>query len=272
MILRTHIPEPPLDRFVAGFVYYEGYRPDHLIDRFLPDGNVELIIDLGEEPKYVYDNETLRKIQTCRRVWASGVRSEPISIFSGNGAAMLIVNFRKGAAHPFFPVPMDEVADRVVGADLLWGGLFEELRERLLAADGIKRRFRIAEQFLLANFRSKLEINPCVEYAVGRIKDEPAGINLGRLNREIGYSQKHFISMFKKQVGLTPKKYLRINRFQKALGEIERSGKIDWARIAQKCGFYDQAHFIADFKRFSEFTPEVYLKKKNHLVNYVPVG
>lgn len=185
---------------------------------------------------------------------------------------MLIVNFKKGAAHPFFPVPMDEMADRVVAADLLWGGLLGELRERLLGADGIGRRFGIAERFLLKNFQTKLEINPCVEYAVGRIKSDPSGINLGRLNRKIGYSQKHFISMFRKQVGLTPKKYLRINRFQQALGEIERSGKIDWTRIAQKCGFYDQAHFIADFKRFSGFTPEEYLRKKNHLVNYVPIA
>ena len=78
--------------------------------------------------------------------------------------------------------------------------------------------------------------------------------------------------MFKRHVGVTPKAYLKIMRFQKAITEIENSGKISWTNISQDCGFYDQAHFINDFKLFSGFTPEQYLRQKSDLLNYVPVG
>ncbi len=78
--------------------------------------------------------------------------------------------------------------------------------------------------------------------------------------------------MFKKQVGITPKAYLKIMRFQKTINEIEQSGNIDWALLSHDCGFYDQAHFINDFKLFSGFAPEEYIKRKSKYVNYIPVG
>jgi len=61
-------------------------------------------------------------------------------------------------------------------------------------------------------------------------------------------------------------------RFQKAILEIESRDSVHWSSIALESGFYDQAHFINDFKTFSGFTPNEYLKKKSELLNYIPVG
>ena len=272
MILETHIPGFPLNQFVDHFIYYDGYNPAHSIDRFLPDGNTEIIIDFDDRPQHIYDNQTLKEIQACHHVWASGVRTEFITIPSGRHAAMFIISFKKGMAYPFFPLPMNEMADRVVDADLLWGNDFSFLRERLLEIDAIDRKFEAAEGFLLRNFQRRFVLNPAVEYALTEIIRRPDQINLARMNQNIGYSQKHFIGMFKRQVGITPKAYLKIIRFQKAIGEIEQRKEVNWASISQDCGFYDQAHFINDFKFFSGFTPEEYIRRKNDILNYVPVA
>ena len=272
MILETHIPRFPLNQFVDHFIYYEGYHPDHSIDRFLPDGNTEIIIDFDDRPQHIYDNQTLKEIQVCHHVWASGVRTEFISIPSGKHAAMFIISFRKGMAYPFFPLPMDEMADRVVDADLLWGNDFAFLRERLLEINEINLKFETAEAFLLKHFQSRLVINPAVEYALTEIIRRPDQINFARMSQNIGYSQKHFIGMFKRQVGIGPKAYLKIIRFQKAISEIEQRKEVNWTTISQDCGFYDQAHFINDFKFFSGFTPKEYTRAKNDILNYVPVG
>ncbi len=272
MIFKSYIPNPPLDQFVDFFYYHENYQPDHSIDRFLPNGNVEIIIDLDDRPKYIYDNESLEAIQSCRYIWASGVRTKPISIHSGKESAMMVVYFKKGMAYPFFPLPMNEMADRVVDANLLFPAEFGFLREKLLAEKDIDARFRLTEEFLIDSYLSKLSINECVSFAIDQIIIRPDQINLGNLYQKIGYSQKHFTEMFKNHVGVTPKAYTKILRFQKAIGEVEAEGDTNWALIANDCGFYDQAHFINDFKFFSGFTPEDYLRRKNGILNYVPVN
>ncbi len=242
------------------------------IYRFLPDGNVEILIDMNDTPQYIYDNATLKEIQACHHVWASGVRTEPISIPSGKDASMFIISCKKGMAYPFFPVPMNEISDCVVDADLLWGSDFNLLRERILENRHSPRKFQIAEDFLSKKFLSKMILNPCVEFAIDEIVQKPDQISLGNLNQKIGYSQKHFIDLFKRHVGVTPKAYLKIMRFQKAVSEIESHKKIDWTGISLDCGFYDQSHFINDFKLFSGFTPEEYTNRAIEFPNYIAVA
>ena len=272
MIYKAHVPTFPLNQFIDVFIYFERAEHAHTVDRFLPNGDTEILIDFHDTPQYVYDNHTLKKIQACNHVWASGVRTEPITIPSGNGAAMMVIAFKKGMAAPFFPFPMEEIRDSVVDADLVWGSDFGELRERLLAEKDVDLRFTMVEAFLLERFRSKLDLNPCVAFALGEIIERPDALSIRRMNDQIGYSQKHFTEMFRRSVGVTPKAYLKIMRFQKAVRTIDAAQEIDWGTIAGECGFYDQAHFIHDFKHFSGFTPEQYSKIHTNYQNYIPVG
>lgn len=272
MIFKVHIPAFPLNKFIEAFIFFERVEHAHTVDRFLPNGDTEILIDFHDAPQFIYDNDSLKEIQACRHVWASGLRSEPITIPSGNGASMMVISFKKGMSAPFFPFPMDEIRDSVVDADLIWGSDFGDLREALLDVRDVDRRFVMVEQFLFARFRSKLELNPCVAFAVGEMIERPDALNIRRMNEKIGYSQKHFTEMFRKQVGVTPKSYLKIMRFQKAVRSIDAADAIDWGSIAHECGFYDQAHFINDFKHFSGFTPEQYSKIHTNYQNYVPVG
>jgi len=127
----------------------------------------------------------------------------------------------------------------------------------------------------LKSARDALHINTassCIEYAVARIVHRPDQPGFKELSDQIGYSQKHFIDLFKKQVGVSPKQYFRIIRFQKVIQEIEANPAIQWSHIAAESGFYDQAHFINEFKSFSGFTPNEYMERKTPVLNYVPVG
>lgn len=274
MIFRLHKPAFPLNRFIEHLIYFDGASAAHNLDRFLPDGNTEIIIDLAENPQCIYDNDTLREIQTCRRAWVSGVRSQPITIPSGRGSRMLIVAFKKGRAFPFYSFPMSELMDTVAEADDVFGMDFYFLREQLLASKSIERMFQLVEAFLLCQAGEAIhESTPtrCVEYALASIIHDPGSRCLQQLSDQIGYSQKHFIDLFRQQVGVSPKQFVRIMRFQKAIYAIETSQHIRWSQVAQDSGYYDQAHFIHDFKFFSGFIPNEYVKRKSSLLNYVPV-
>ena len=274
MIFHVHQPDFPLDHSIENLIYFEGLNAAHNLERFLPDGNTEIIIDLTEHPQHIYDNETLREIQTCRYAWVSGVRTRPITIPSGSGSRMLIVAFKKGRAFPFYPFPISELTDTVAEADLVFGRNFNDLREQLLAAKSIDPMFQLVERFLLQQAGNRLQGDgpaKCIEYAVSSMTHKPTPRRLHQLSDEIGYSQKHFIELFRQQVGVSPKQYLKIMRFQKAIGAIEHNESIHWSQIALESGYYDQAHLIHDFKRFSGFTPNEYIKRKTSTLNYIPV-
>ena len=85
----------------------------------------------------------------------------------------------------------------------------------------------------------------------------------------IGLSAKRFIERFKIEVGLTPKRYCRVRRFQRALALANRGRRVDWTGVALDCGYFDQAHFIHDFRSFAGLTPTEYLAARTSFQNHV---
>jgi len=269
----SYIPSFPFNQFISGFTYYKGYIANHTVDRYLPNGNTEIIINLNDTPKFIYDNDTLMEIQACKKIWVSGIRNRFISIPSGTGSEMFIIEFKKGMASSFLDRPLSEITDKVIEGDLLLDNIFIEMRNQLLSQPTVAAKFSIAEKMLINRFRNKLLINPFIEFAVNRIMMNPVGLTINSIADKTGYSSKHFIKIFTDHVGVNPKSFLRIVRFQKAIHEIEMSGQINWTAMAHECGYYDQAHFISNFKEFSGFTPLEYIKKRNDTaLNYIAVG
>ncbi|MES2108512.1 MAG: AraC family transcriptional regulator [Bacteroidota bacterium] len=268
-----HIPSFPLSQFITCFVYYKGYTAVHSIDRFLPNGNVEIIINLTDESRYIYDSHTLAKTNEYKKLWISGIRERFINIPSGNGAEMFIIEFKKGMAQPFLGMPLTEITGRVVEGELVLNKVFSELRERLLEQDNPAAMFKLAEAMLHNQFQGKLSVNAFVDFAISCILANPAGTTIKNIAGKAGYSSKHLINIFSNHTGVSPKSFLRIMRFQKAIQDIETTGAISWVSLAHDCGYYDQAHLIANFKEFSGFTPLEYMQAKGGAwLNYVPVG
>ena len=87
----------------------------------------------------------------------------------------------------------------------------------------------------------------------------------------MGISHKHFIAQFRAVVGLTPKRFCRIRRFQQVLAEVEARQAVKWADLACACGYYDQAHFVHDFQGFSGLNPSAYLTQRGEYLNFVPM-
>jgi hypothetical protein len=144
---KIHIPAFPLNQFIDHFFYYTGFYPEHSIDRFLPDGEVQIIFDLTDYPKYIYDNYTLKEIQSCRNVWFSGFRTEPITIPSGKESEMLIIQFRKGKTFPFLSELMHQLTNYVVDAELVLKTDILNIRESLLEVKTPEQKFLLLSAF-----------------------------------------------------------------------------------------------------------------------------
>ena len=108
MIYQIHIPKPPLSFFIAHFFYYEGYHAEHVMEKFLPDCSMDLLIDLTDTPKKLFHNEEGTTFTTYKKSWMSGMKTEYILI-DASVSSMIGVHFKPGGAYPFFDFPVNEL-------------------------------------------------------------------------------------------------------------------------------------------------------------------
>ena len=181
------------------------------------------------------------------------------------------VHFRPGGAFPFFDVPASELADQSVPLDALWGSAASELRERLLATPTPEAKFRVLEACLLEQLAKPLERHPAVSFGIQQLRQSQQQ-SVAQVVDKAGFSQRRFIQLFDEQVGLTPKRFCRVSRFQRVVQIAHGADEIDWADLALDCGYYDQAHFIHDFQSFAGITPTTYLLQRTQHLNHVPLA
>ena len=271
MIYATHVPGPPLNQFIELLWFHEGFNADHRLERVLPDASMELIINLQDEDRHMFDRVTHRPRETYRRSWLSGPHSEFIVIDTAPNASMIGVHLRPGGASAFFRLPLSELRNSVVELDTLWNCEAQNLRDRLLEAHSPSAKLRILEDALLARWRGFAPRHRAVIHALECFTCEPQSVTVGKVTAEIGLSARRFIEVFTEQIGMTPKVFCRVRRFQSAINEIQRSRDVVWADVATGCGYYDQAHFINDFKEFCGITPGDYLEERPEYPNFLPI-
>src|SRR5271156_3677695 len=134
MLSRHYTPGPPLSEFVELLWLYDGYTQPHAMERLLPDGSMELVIDLRNDQVRIYDKENHGSFQTVFGSIVVGAQSEYFVLDTACQASVVGAHFKPGGAFPFFRLPMDELCDRHVSLEALWGRFATDLRERLLEA------------------------------------------------------------------------------------------------------------------------------------------
>ncbi len=270
MLFLSRIPRPPLHQFIESIWMFETPPAPHALQRILPNGKSQLIINLKEDQIRSYDPETGKLNGTVRGTALAGVQTRFSVIDMAEQEQVMGVVFRPGGTRPFLRIPAWELSDRDVELDSIWDrGTARTLRERLLETEGAEARLALLEQILLDAFTSHL-LHPAVEYAVETFVRRPLFASVGEVTDRIGLSPKRFIERFKTEVGYTPKQFCRILRFQQVVTQVHRkSTPIHWAEFALDCGYFDQAHFIHDFRSFSGMTPTAYQAAQTDFSNHV---
>lgn len=266
-----HIPGPPLSDFVELFWLYEGYQQPHKKERLLPDGSMELVINLAEDRVRVYDPYDPDKFQVLQGSLIVGAHSEYFVIDTAQQRSVIGVHFKPGGAFPFFDLPVKELRNMLVSLEALWGRWADRLRERLLEAGTPQGMFGVLERALRAQLARRPHRHPAVAFAVKEFYGAPQTRTIAEVTEQIGLSAKRFIQVFSDEVGLTPKLFCRVRRFQRVLRLIGNGRPVEWAAVAADCGYFDQAHFIRDFRAFSGINPSAYLAHRTGHLNHVPL-
>jgi AraC-like DNA-binding protein len=271
MLAHSHIPSPPFSDFVALCWLYEGRHRPHTKERALPTGTTELVINLRDDQITIYDRDDPARSHQYPGAIICGPHAEYFVIDRDEQGAILGVHFKPGGARPFFGHPAADFRDRHVALADVWGARAGEVRERLIAAPTPAEKFRLLERALLAAARTPVR-HPAVAFALREFRRAPDVPTIAAVAGRLGLGARRFGDLFAAEVGLTPKLYCRVRRFQALLHRIEADQPVDWAGLAAACGYYDQAHCIRDFRAFSGLNPTAYLAQRGDHPNHVPLA
>jgi AraC-like DNA-binding protein len=186
----------------------------------------------------------------------SGCYGRSFDIDTRQHASVVGVHFRPGCAAGVLGIPPGELADAHCSLDELWGRAASELRERLAGTCSSAARFAILEHTL----RERLDVDArrrrLVSAALPEL--EQPRREVGDVARELGLSKRRFIEVFTAHVGMAPKRYARVRRFQRALALSAGASPVAWAQVAHAAGYFDQSHLCRDWRDLMGLSPTTF--------------
>lgn len=285
----SHRPGLPLSEFVDCFWLAANVQSSRQ-ERILPSATIELVINLREDEVRIYDPAQLERCRRHSGIVISGTYSRPFACDGAQHASMFGVHFKPGGAFPFLGAQASELVDTHADLADLWGRSALDVREELCEAKTPGKRFQIIEEVLIERLRCSPKRHPAVPTALHMFGSAGTGAAVRDAARESGVCKRHFIHLFSAEVGLTPKLFCRLLRFQRARVLVQRFGDVrrgrvepaqipsvlDWAGLAATCGYFDQSHLINEFEEFSGLSPGQYLRQHQPDArlkdNHVPVS
>lgn len=232
-------PGPELAPFVTSLWYFESDASPRA-ERVLPSGKVQLLVDL-------------RQARADEARWA-GPRTRPIDLAGAAMTRIAGVLFAPGGAAPFLSSPVVELRDGDIELGDLWGPVARELQDELREAARPSEVLRLLEQHLLHRLTTSPGPSPLLCFARRALE---GGASVGRVAERSGASRAHLTRVFRHHLGLSPKQYAGLHRFQRALRGLA-SGTENLAEFALACGYHDQAHMTHDFRKLGGITPGRY--------------
>lgn len=255
MTYLRYIPFHPLNRYIEYLYYLDGHMP-YRHEQILPIPSLDLKINLGGA-FHMYDAD-YREGRSLTESWLVGLYGLSHRIEWPSDTRLYGVRFKPGGAYPLVGLPMSELYNQVVALDVLWD-FASEIRERLYAVPTVEAGFALFEKLLLARLGEESSDQAVVEYGIAQISQHYGTLSIKALSDDIGISQNHLGTQFKRVVGVSTKELARLYRFEHVLRSIDVTRSVDWTRIAQQCGYYDQSHFNKDFAAFTGHSPTGYL-------------
>lgn len=271
MQIEIHTPEYPLRNFVKSIICYTGYTAESKYEVLLPDGNTQLVIELDGN-KRVANNAGLPSddFESYKKSWVTGLQTFPVTYLSEKNATTISVQFEAGGLYALFNIPCHEFQNKFVDASLIASNEFKILREKILEKHTIKEKIRVIEIHLEAKIVRATDDLQLSNYIIKQMCYN--NYSLAQVTDQINLSKKHIIQKFKTQIGTTPKQYQRVFRFKRSLELINASSSISQCDVAYKCNYYDQAHFINDFRTLSFKSPSEYLKIEKVYYHVLPLN
>ena len=255
-----------------GLLREEAEPPPFSLVRFLPSPELASVVDCywitrwdlrsrGEHRQQILGHPAVQIVVERGMSGVFGIMTElSTKLLQGQGRA-LGIKLRPGAAHAVLGCPAIELADRSTPLDVVFGRAGSEYERAALAIDDDDELANCAERFITA-LAPELEDNAeLVARITERIAVDRDAVRVDDIASEHGISTRTLQRLFERHVGVAPKWVIQRYRLHEALAELEAGRPVDFAALAARLNYSDQAHFIRDFTRFTGHSPARYARQ-----------
>ncbi|UFH56849.1 helix-turn-helix domain-containing protein [Spirosoma sp. KNUC1025] len=252
MTIERFLPSDPLKPFVKLFMLIESEQG--VVNRLLPSTSMVLAFRCRGSVRYAdgYDRTALPASVV------TGLRNSLRLMDYSRGAATLLVIFQEGGAAALFRESLHELFGISVSLDnLIHPSVVSELEDRIAEAKSSRQRISIVEQFLLARLLTP-STDRLVQAAIEQIRLSKGTVRMKELLNNFAISQDPFEKRFRRIVGTSPKQFSAIVRLRTLIEQYSPQQSL--TETAHLAGYFDQAHFIKDFKTFTGQTPAHFFK------------
>lgn len=264
MIYREFPPHPLLAPYVECYWKADADKPPFRdTESLIPDCTIELMFNFGDD--YAQVKNGIK--ETVKGSHIIGIRKQALHISQTSHQHVFSIRFRPGGSYPFFRIPVHLFANGFWNIRELLGRELQELEEQLHDAEDVERA-QLADRFLLARLRLQDDDYRFTAACARWLLKNP-GLPVAEACRMFGTHYKKLERKFNQVIGLTPSELLKIQRFNKAILTMYSCRFSSLTEVAYACGFYDQSHFIREFRQLSGHSPRQFLKEQFTIVQVI---
>lgn len=232
-------------------------------DRVMPDGCLEMIFHYGDRFQLVRSGQ--REEQA--RSFVFGQIQRFMDMRPTGKTGMIAVRFHPFGLEVFLKMPIIHLNEQSVDVGDLFGAEGRVLEARIVEASSFEDRAQLIEQFLISKLRGH-QADPLIMHTIQRMTRTHGLTSMEALALEHRLSVRTLERRFRQSAGLTPKTLSRILRFQHVFNLAESQRFTSLTQLALEAGYYDQAHFIREFRDFSGMTPSAYFSNDHRFTDY----
>lgn len=266
-----HKPHPQLQPYVERF--WEGTfnlsGKTILSQNVVPNGFVELIL---------HTSDRHCSLQSGRN-WSSspdytviGLYTCPYIVKFPDMVDVFGIRFKPEGIFNLFGIPASVFNEGYEDMGQVLGRDFREFSEQVREAKTVDEKIRLSNRYLFSQLQKHHPEMSYVNRAAELIRKTDGIDKIEELPGKVYISLRQLEREFKKKVGTTPKRYMRIARINEVYRKLEDGKAADFTKLAFDCGYADQAHFIRDFKNFTGIQPTLYYNERQKYIVNPPAG
>jgi len=245
-------PNPLLRQCVDSYLIITVDQPEggFVENNFFPHTSQNLVFSLNPGSQ-VYD---CVHSEFTERHFITGPNDQPCRVRLYNGLKNMIIHFRPGGMFKLFQLPAYYFNDRSRDAEQFLGKQIQEIG-RQLSETSLSEKIELLDTWLSTHLQKGKKTDRNIDEAIRLIERRKGNISISELEQETFTTKRTLERRFQEQVGLQPKTFARLVRFNEVIRFAESNSSVKWRQLADRFGYYDQSHFIHEFKALTGGLP-----------------